>query len=139
MPSDIRPKLLGYEISTDAVSRGALVTTVLAVPLGVVAGRVLADGSAWNSAVTIGIFAAFMLGGAVAGRIRPDTPGLHGALAALPCLLLLTFIRLLLALFGDIDFAPNLILSQIVIGTSLATIGGVVAARRADRGHSLVD
>jgi len=139
VPSDTRPKLLRYDISTDAVARGALLTTVLAVPLGVVAGRVLADGSSWNSAVMIGIFAAFVLGGAVAGRIRPDTAGLHGALAALPCLLLLTIAHLLLALFGDTDFAPIVVLSQIVIGTSLATIGGVVAARRVDSGHSLID
>ncbi len=137
--SNTRPKLLGYDISTDAIARGALLTTILAVPLGVVAGRILADGSAWNFVVTIGIFAAFVLGGAVAGRIRPDTAGLHGALAALPCLLLLTFIHLLLALIGDIDFDPILVLSQIVIGTSLATIGGVVAARRVDSGHSLID
>ncbi len=128
----------GYEIDTEAIYRGAFVVTVLAVPLAAIAGRALSDGSGWQVVVTLGIFLAFAAGGAVSGHMRPETPALHGALASLPCLVVLAAVRAVLAIAGDASFDPIVVLAMFAFGTTLGLIGGVAASRFSDRPQSLL-
>ncbi|MCP3936977.1 MAG: hypothetical protein GY708_16595 [Actinomycetia bacterium] len=131
-------RIRGYDIDTEAIYRGAFVVTVLAVPLAAVAGRALSDGSGWQVVVTIAIFAAFAAGGAVSGHMRPETPALHGALASLPCLIVLAAVRAVLAFAGDADFDPIVVLAMFASGTTLGLIGGVAASRLGDRTRSVL-
>ena len=123
-------QVFGYDIDTEAVYRGALVCTGLAVPLAAVLGRAIDRDSAWNALVTAFVFLAFALGGAVAGRMQPSTPALHGALAAVPCLVVLTLVRIVQTIVGDTELGLPIIIAQFAIGTTMGMLGGIVAGRR---------
>lgn len=122
-------KLFGYDIDQDAVTRGAIVSTLLVIPLAVVIGRVIDDDSNWQVPLTSTLLAAFAIGGAVAGRRTPRTPAIHGAVSALPCLAIVTVVALASRVFGDGTASVALIGSQIIIATSLAMFGGAAGAR----------
>lgn len=128
----------GYEIDTEAVYRGALVVTVLAVPLAAIGGRVLADDSPWQAAIVMAIFAVFAVGGAVAGRMRPETPALHGSLSALPCLIVLAVVRAVLAVAGNAEFDLVVVAAMFAFGTTFGLLGGVAASRFTDKPQSLM-
>ena len=125
--------LFGYDIDTNAVARGAFISTAIVIPLAIVIGRVVEDDSNWQVPLTIALLAAFAVGGAVAGRRAPRTPAVHGALTAVPCLALVTIWAIGSRLFGDGDATIALIGTQIIIATSLGMLGGAAASRFANR------
>lgn len=125
--------LFGYDIDRDAVTRGAVVSTLIVIPLAVVIGRLVDDDSNWQVPLTLALLAAFAAGGAVAGRRSPRTPAVHGALTAVPCLVIVTVVALASRLLADGETSIALIASQIVIATSLAALGGAAAARLGSR------
>jgi len=130
-------KLFGYDIDTHAVTRGALVAITIAIPMAFVAGRIIDEGSSWQVPLTFAIFAAFVTGGAVSGRLAPRTPAVHGALSSIPCLIIVTLVAVLSRIFGSGGTTVALIASQIVIATSLGMLGGAATARFGDRTRSL--
>lgn len=129
-------QLFGHDIDTEAIYRGALVSTAIAVPVAALLGRAVEDDSAWNTLLILVVFAAFALGGAVAGRMQPSTPAIHGALAAVPCLVVLTGVRIALTVLGDTELGLAIIIAQFAIGTTMGMLGGVIGARRANGGRS---
>jgi len=131
-------KLFGYDVDKHAVGRGAMVAIVVAIPMAFVAGRVVDEGSSWQVPLTFAIFAAFVAGGAVSGRLAPRTPAVHGALSAIPCLTIVTLVAVLTRIFGSGSTTVALIASQIVIATSLGMLGGAATARFGDRTRSLI-
>lgn len=125
--------LFGYDIDRDAVIRGAVVSTGLVIPVAFVIGRLLDDDSNWQIPLTFAVLAAFAAGGAVAGRRSPKTPAVHGALSAVPCLVIVTVVAVGARVFGDGDATIALVASQVVIAVSLGMLGGAAGARFVDR------
>ncbi len=125
--------LFGYDIDRDAVIRGAVVSTGLVIPVALVIGRLLDDDSNWQIPLTFAVLASFAAGGAVAGRRAPKTPAVHGALSAVPCLVIVTVVAIVSRVFGDGDVTIALVASQVVIAVSLGMLGGAAGARFVDR------
>ncbi|MDG2261164.1 MAG: hypothetical protein P8N50_02385 [Actinomycetota bacterium] len=126
-------KLFGYDIDRDAAVRGSLATALIVIPLAIVIGRVIDDESNWQVPLTFAVLAGFVAGGAVAGRRSPLTPAVHGAITAVPCLLVVTMVAVASRAFGEGDVSLGLIISQIVVGSSLGMLGGAAAARFGDK------
>ena len=131
-------RIRGYEVDTEAIYRGALLVTVLSVPLAAVAGRLIDDDSGWQVVIMFAIFAVFFAGGAVSGSMRPETPALHGALSAVPPVAVLTLVRMTLAALGDAEFDLVIVAAMFAFGTTLGLLGGVAASRFSDRPRSLI-
>jgi len=130
-------KLFGYDIDLNAVTRGAIVAIVIAIPMAFIVGRVIDEGSPWQVPFTFAILAAFVAGGGVAGRMTPRTPAIHGALSSIPCLMIVTVVAVVSRIAGSGNVTVALIVSQIVIATSLGMLGGAATARFGDRTRSL--
>ena len=126
-------RLFGYDIDTDAVTRGAIVSAAIVIPLAVIVGRLIDDESNWQVPLTFALLAAFAVGGGVAGRRSPRTPAVHGALTAVPCLVVVTVVAVAARMFGNGNASIGLIISQFVIATSLGMLGGAASARFGDR------
>ena len=132
-------KVLNYDINRDAVARGAFVSTVIAIPLAIVIGRVIDENSNWQVPFTLAVLAAFVVGGGVAGRLAPLTPAVHGALTAIPCLVIVTLAAIAARVFANGDATVVLVIGQVIIATTLGMLGGTAASRFGDRTRSLIE
>jgi hypothetical protein len=135
------------------VVRGALVGLAIIVPVTVV--RVVLDrevrdfdDSGWIYPLFVLILVAYLVGGAVAGRARPDTPLTHGLLAGAGVVVLWIPIRIVIwavredgrGLFSGDDAAlgAGQLFGAFVIASGIGMVGGLLAARmqrRADSGR----
>src|SRR5207253_2430516 len=110
-PGEARPAqpvrrrgLLMRRVDTRAVGAGVLAALVLALPSGLIGALVVSDDS--NNGVFafyLLILAGTLLGGFVAGSKRPDTPLIHGALAALVAYVIAQSVAVMIRVARDAD------------------------------------
>ncbi|MGH9185825.1 MAG: TIGR04086 family membrane protein [Acidimicrobiales bacterium] len=126
-------------VDVRAVGLGAGVALVIGVPMAVIAQAVIAvtdDTPGWVPALSAIILAGFVAGGFVAGSKRPDTPSLHGALAAVSAFLVVQLLGVvLIAARGD-DLRPVAYGFNAFVAAACGTVGGLIADRRSVRARS---
>ena len=136
------------DITWRAVLRGAVAGLSIIVPITVV-HAVLDheirdfDDSGWRSVLYLFILGGFLVAGWVAGRMRADTPFMHGALAATGSLILWIPVRVVIwavreddrGLFSGKDAAlrPGQVFGTLVIAAALGMFGAWLSARLGER------
>jgi putative membrane protein (TIGR04086 family) len=121
------------EIDWGAVWAGAATALLVAVPAALLAQGIDAAVSGdqdWLRLLVLPQLFAFVLGGFGAGRRRPDTPMLHGALAALVAFVLVQAIGVVRLLVADEDVNWVAIAFSFLMSACLGAIGGRVALNR---------
>jgi hypothetical protein len=140
------------EISWRLIARGALVGISIIVPVTVL-HAVLDhelndfDDSGWRSVLYLFILAGFFAAGWVTGRVRWDTPFMHGTLAAEGSLLLWIPARVVIwavreddrgLLSGkDAALRPGQVFGAVLIAAALGMFGAWLGARVAERRSSV--
>jgi putative membrane protein (TIGR04086 family) len=115
-------------VDVPTVVVGALVSLGLIVPVALIA-RLAAGGddvsSGWNSAFTVWIIVATLIGGVIAGRRQPDTPMIHGAAAGALAYVAARVVSIIAS--GEI---PNIIalVFALLVFAAIGAIGGFVAS-----------
>jgi hypothetical protein len=133
------------------VARGAVVGFSVIVPVTVL-HAVLDheirdfDDSGWRSVLYLFILGGFLAAGWVAGRLREDTPFMHGALAATGALVLWIPARIVIwavreddrGLISGKDAAlrPGQVFGTLVIAAGLGMLGAWLGARLAERART---
>lgn len=134
----------GPMLDPRAVARGASIGLAIIVPitvLGAILDRTLAhpcgSDSHWLGLLAIGIFAAYIVAGVVAGAAAPDAPLSNGSLAGLGSFALWIPLRLFIyAIRGDVAhcsqhvFTVGQIFFHLLAGTAFGMLGGYLGARR---------
>jgi putative membrane protein (TIGR04086 family) len=111
-----------------AVLVGALVALGIIVPIALVA-RLIAGGddvsSGWNTAFTVLIVGATIVGSGFAARRQPDTPMIHGAAAAALTYVVARVVSIIAS--GDV---PNVIALAfaLLVFAGIGAIGGFLAS-----------
>jgi putative membrane protein (TIGR04086 family) len=115
-----------------AVGAGVVAALVLALPAGLIGAVVVTDES--NNGVFVFflvIMAGMLVGGFVAGSKRPDTPFIHGALAAVIAYALAQTVTVLVRVLGDSTLrSPVVYVFNALLMASLGVVGGLLAERR---------
>jgi hypothetical protein len=91
------------------------------------------DGSAWMILPFLGILAAYVLAGFVAGRAAPAAPLSHGAVAALFAFGGWLLVRIVVpAVQGDhLGFGVKAVVTNAMLATAFGLFGGALSAREA--------
>jgi hypothetical protein len=124
-----------------AVGRGVAGYLVIAVPCGIVIATVKGNGasghgsSPWTIAAVLVLLVAPVVGGALAGRARPEAPLAHGAAAGLAPAGVFLLLRTMVGLVaGSLTLAQLLsFLLFLQVFTGLGMLGGYLAARGGTR------
>jgi hypothetical protein len=117
-----------------AVTIGAGVTVLVAVPLAI-AGRIAAgEGSGLVALFFVGVLGAFVVGGYVAARVAGSAPYSNSAVAAALGWLVLQAVSLFLMLRRGETVNPVVIVANGLAAYSCGLIGGLVASRLPARG-----
>jgi CHASE2 domain-containing sensor protein len=118
------------------VRTGATAGLLVVVPAAIIANRALGGraSNGWVWLFLLVVMAGFGLSGVVAGRLRSDTPMLHGALAAaLACVVTQVF-GLIVAVSGDgsvsLLVAPLALLLAVSAGVAGSLAGDRFSRRR---------
>jgi hypothetical protein len=134
-----------------AIVAGAVVGLAVLVVVSVIEAILdnnLADfnDSGWIYPLFVGVLAAYVAGGFVAGRNAPDGALTNGALAGLGAFALWIPVRILIWIARDEDkglftghspvLRPGQIFGHLVIGAGLGMLGGWLGARAAVRGRA---
>jgi len=141
----------GWDVDWRAVARGALVGFSVIVPVTVL-HAVLDheirdfDDSGWRSVLYLFILGGFLAAGWVAGRLREDTPFMHGTFAATGALVLWIPARIVIwaareddrGLISGKDAAlrPGQLFVTLLIAVSLGMFGAWLGARLVARARS---
>ena len=143
--------MTGWDVDWRAVARGALVGFSVIVPVTVL-HAVLDheirdfDDSGWRSVLYLFILGGFLAAGWVAGRLREDTPFMHGTFAATGALVLWIPARIVIwaareddrGLISGKDAAlrPGQLFVTLLIAVSLGMFGAWLGARLVARARS---
>lgn len=107
---------------------GALVALGIIVPVALIA-RLIAGGddvsSGWNTAFTVLIVGATILGSGVAARRQPDTPMIHGAAAAALTYVVARVVSIIAS--GDVPNVIALVFALLVFA-GIGAIGGFLTS-----------
>jgi putative membrane protein (TIGR04086 family) len=112
------------------VLTGAAVALVVCVPLAVLLTTSIEESSGWSVVAVLVAGLGFAVGGAVAGRRRPATPAVHGALAAGVAIGILVVIRIVRRVLADEDIVWGSIVVSIILAVWLGVGGALFGARR---------
>lgn len=119
-----------------AVLIGATWTILLAAPAAIVTA-VLADTddgtdqSNWVFLAFLTVVAAYLLGGAQAGRRAPATPFTHGAAATLVGFVVIQAAGAVRRLVADESVSAGALVFNALLAASFGVVGGWLGARRA--------
>jgi hypothetical protein len=117
-------------IDAGAVGLGAVVTMAVGVPVATIGSVVLDEGSDFVFFFAVLALLGFLAGGFVAGARQPDTPMMHGALAALAGFAVAQSVAAVLQVIRDEDVSPVAIVFNAVLAANIGLVGGWAAARR---------
>lgn len=124
-------------IDRRAVLAGALVAFVVVVPTAVIAelaiGDDAGDRSAWAFLSMLVIIAGLVAGGAVAGARQPNTPLVHGAVAATLVYVVVQGVGLVRGLLAGDEVLWQGLVFFFLLSASCGTFGGFIAAARRSR------
>ncbi|MDG2114761.1 MAG: hypothetical protein P8N02_19405 [Actinomycetota bacterium] len=130
---------LGYEVERAAFVRGATVSAIVVLTLGVGLGSFIDEESDFSPIVTALIMVGFIAGGVVAGITSTRNHIVHGTLTVIPVAALAVGVQLIRRITSN-DAAPWLSLVFIMfLATSLGTLGGVIGGRFSASRRSLLE
>lgn len=110
-----------------AIRAGAAVCLVVTVPAAV-AQAVLADGeggeqSRWVYLTLSAIVVAYLVGGAVAGRIATAAPMINGAAATVAAFAVVQFAAAVVRIAGGDGINPLALVFNVLLAASIGTVG----------------
>jgi putative membrane protein (TIGR04086 family) len=121
------------KLDWNTVGAGLAVALAVAVPFALVAQAIDSgdnDPGGWVFLLVIGVYAAFMGGGYVAGRRAPDTPLTHGAVAAFGAFVVVQAIGIVRRLVADEHINWGGIVFNGLLSACFGVLGGLIATRR---------
>lgn len=129
--------VLGYEIETRPLLRGAALSAAVALILAVGVAS-FTDTDTASVIISSLMVVGFIIGGLVAGRSATKNPMAHGALSAIPISLLVIAVTLIRR---NTDIGPEIVLfliALVVLTTSCGTFGGLIGGRISPQRKSLL-
>ncbi|CAN5618158.1 hypothetical protein BH20ACT2_BH20ACT2_17450 [soil metagenome] len=116
------------------VVRGATLALLVAAPAALASEALVDDEAADGGSNLVFVFfliilVAFLAGGALAGRGRPDVPLVHGAAAAAAAYLVLQGAGTVARLFRGDDLSPLRLVFNGLLLVSAGILGALVATR----------
>ncbi len=132
-------RIAGYTVERGPLLRGALVSTVTVLALGVGLGTLVQEDSDFSIVVTALITLGFIAGGVVAGVLSSQSHIVHGMYTAIPVAVLAVVIQIIRRLTSSGGEPWLSVVFIIFMATSLGTLGGVIGGRFSPSRRSLLE
>ncbi|MXW61595.1 MAG: TIGR04086 family membrane protein [Acidimicrobiaceae bacterium] len=120
-----------------AVRAGALTCLAISAPAAVVQASLSDSGetnqSNWVYLTLLAIVVAYLLGGAVAGRVATDAPMINGATATLVAFAVVQTVAAVFRIAGGDGINPLALIFNALLAAAIGTVGGGIGAYVANR------